>query len=151
MELLDPKVIVTLGRHSLQRFYPEGRISKDHGKILWWNDRILFPLFHPAAGLRNPAVKRNLQEDVLRLPDALRESLRRPSGRISSETSAEALGPPQPGPAAPGPVDTPAWRAEGARAGADRGGPEPDTQLSEPQIENETSEEEQGDRQLGLL
>jgi uracil-DNA glycosylase family 4 len=75
IELLDPKVIVTLGRHSFLRFYPEGKISKDHGKILRWNDRILFPLYHPAAGLRNPAIKLDLQADVLRLPEALRESL----------------------------------------------------------------------------
>lgn len=76
IELLNPKVIVTLGRHSLLRFYPKGKISKDHGKILQWNDRILFPLYHPAAGLRNPAIKRELQQDVLRLPEALSESQR---------------------------------------------------------------------------
>ena len=47
MELLNSKVIVTLGRHSFLRFYPNGKISKDHGKILRWNDRVLFPLYHP--------------------------------------------------------------------------------------------------------
>ena len=77
MQLINPKVIVTLGRHSLLRFYPEGKISNDHGKILQWGDRILLPLYHPAAGLRNPAIKRDLQRDVLMLPEALRESLRR--------------------------------------------------------------------------
>ena len=76
IELLDPRVIVTLGRHSLLRFYPEGKISKDHGKILRWEGRILFPLYHPAAGLRNPAIKKQLQEAVLRLPEAVRESIR---------------------------------------------------------------------------
>ncbi len=76
MELLDPKVIVTLGRHSMLRFYPKGKISKDHGKILEWEGRILFPLYHPAAGLRNPAIKRELQQDVLRLPEALKAAAR---------------------------------------------------------------------------
>jgi uracil-DNA glycosylase family 4 len=76
MELLDPKVIVTLGRHSMLRFYPKGKISKDHGKILEWEGRILFPLYHPAAGLRNPTIKQELQQDVLRLPEALRAAAR---------------------------------------------------------------------------
>jgi DNA polymerase len=76
MELLDPKVIVTLGRHSMLRFYPKGKISQDHGKILEWEGRILFPLYHPAAGLRNPAIKKDLQQDVLRLPEALAAAAR---------------------------------------------------------------------------
>ena len=94
MELLDPKVIVTLGRHSFLRFYPSGKISNDHGKILRWNDRILFPLYHPAAGLRNPAVKRDLQEDVLRLPEALREALRVSGGRSATPSPAEPVAEP---------------------------------------------------------
>ncbi len=73
MQLLDPKVIVTLGRVSMLRFHPTGKISEDHGKILEWEGRVLFPLYHPAAGLRNPAIKRELQKDVLRLPEALEE------------------------------------------------------------------------------
>ena len=76
MELLDPKVVVTLGRVSMLRFHPKGKISQDHGKILEWGGRILFPLYHPAAGLRNPTIKRELQKDVLKLPEALRQANR---------------------------------------------------------------------------
>ena len=76
MELIDPKVVVTLGRVSMLRFNPRGKISEDHGKILEWEDRILFPLYHPAAGLRNPTIKRELQKDVLKLPEALRQANR---------------------------------------------------------------------------
>jgi DNA polymerase len=90
MELLDPKVIVTLGRHSMLRFYPEGKISKDHGKILEWEGRILFPLYHPAAGLRNPAIKQELQQDVLKLPEALRESIRISVGSPATPVSPHA-------------------------------------------------------------
>lgn len=128
MELINPKVIVTLGRHSLLRFYPDGKISKDHGKILRWEDKILFPLYHPAAGLRNPTVKRDLQEDVLRLPEALREAL-----RIAVETTTS-------------PASDPSTSDEMPQASTS-----PDTQLSEPNIGNETTEKEEGDRQLGLL
>lgn len=139
MELLDPRVIVTLGRHSLLRFYPEGKISKDHGKILRWEGRILFPLYHPAAGLRNPAIKKQLQEDVLRLPEAVRESIRlsapapqtlQPITEVSEPQIAEQ--PTQPIAEVP---ET----------------PEAEAQLSETQFTNETTEKEKGDRQLGMF
>ena len=134
MELLDPRVIVTLGRHSLLRFYPEGKISKDHGKILEWEGRVLFPLYHPAAGLRNPAIKRDLQADVLRLPEALRESIR---------LSAPASTLPEPNPQAEQPTQQPAEAPTTNEAEA---------QLSEPLLTNETRKEtEEGDRQLGMF
>jgi DNA polymerase len=142
IELLDPRVIVTLGRHSLLRFYPEGKISKDHGKILQWEGRILFPLYHPAAGLRNPAIKKQLQEDVLRLPEAMRESIRLSAPPPqSTQLSAEvpepqhAEQPTQPIAEAPEVTETQAAEA----------------QLSETQFTNETTEKEKGDRQLGMF
>ena len=73
--LLDPRVIVTLGRHSLLRFDPEGRISRDHGRLIRWNNRILLPLYHPAAGLRNPNMMAALKEDIARLPQAVLEAI----------------------------------------------------------------------------
>jgi DNA polymerase len=69
--MIDPRVIVTLGRHSMVRFYPEGRITRDHGRIVPLGNRVLFPVFHPAAGLRNPEMKRALFEDFKRLPEAV--------------------------------------------------------------------------------
>ncbi|HIM59037.1 MAG TPA: uracil-DNA glycosylase [Dehalococcoidia bacterium] len=144
MELINPKVVVTLGRHSYLRFYPDGKISRDHGKILQWNDRILFPLYHPAAGLRNPAIKRELQEDVLRLPEALRESLRITTAAVREVNEV----PYQPEQVAAQPptsihVQTaPEFSPEEVKAGAS---------LSEPVIENETTEKEGGERQLGFF
>ena len=91
MELLDPKVVVTLGRVSMLRFHPKGKISEDHGKIFEWEGRILFPLYHPAAGLRNPSIKRELQQDVLKLPEALRQSNRISSGKINGEIDADII------------------------------------------------------------
>ena len=135
MELLDPRVIVTLGRHSLLRFYPEGKISKDHGKILEWEGRVLFPLYHPAAGLRNPAIKRDLQEDVLRLPEAIRESL-----RLSAPTAK------RPDPQAEQPTQQAAEAPETPETNM------AEAQLSEPLLTSETPKEtKQGDRQLGMF
>jgi uracil-DNA glycosylase family 4 len=122
MELLDPKVVVTLGRVSMLRFHPKGKISEDHGKILEWKGRILLPLYHPAAGLRNPAIKRDLQQDILKLSEALRQANRVSSDAIDNRPSSLT-------------ADVPIA----------------DTQLSEPLSKNETTKEEQGDRQLGML
>jgi DNA polymerase len=124
IELLDPKVVVTLGRHSMLRFYPKGKISVDHGKILEWEGRILFPLYHPAAGLRNPAIKRDLQEDILRLPEALKRSQRDATEPAAAEIEAES---------------------------SDEMKPADGSKLFEPLLTNETTKEEQGDRQLGLF
>ena len=172
IELLDPKVIVTLGRHSFLRFYPGGKISRDHGKILRWDNRILFPLYHPAAGLRNPAIKRDLQEDILRLPEALREALRATVGasggvpRPQPEATAAGAGPAGPEPPEPDNENlhaTPVAIAPGTEehvpiaplANAPPAGP-PEKQaagapVSEPVIESETTEKEEGDRQLGFF
>ena len=76
IRLLNPRVIVTLGRHSLARFFPESRISADHGRILRWRDRVVLPLYHPAAALRSTAIRAALEADFRRLPEAVIESLR---------------------------------------------------------------------------
>ncbi len=169
MELINPKVIVTLGRHSYLRFNPDGKISRDHGKILRWKDRILFPLYHPAAGLRNPAIKRNLQEDVLRLPEALRESLKvsikasaeNPMSEPVPTESAESaqLRPDRPEPASATQQEAQQQEAPLADTLADKRADtradsleiqNASTKISEPIIEEETTREK-GDRQLGFF
>lgn len=96
IELINPRVIVTLGRHSLLRFFPEGRISKDHGRMFRWNDRILYPLYHPAAGLRSSTVMQAIREDVKRLPEAVIESLRITGSSRDDQDSGPASPPPEP-------------------------------------------------------
>jgi uracil-DNA glycosylase family 4 len=80
IDMIDPLVIVTLGRHSMLRFYTEGKISNDHGRIIPIGRRVLLPLYHPAAVLRNPRLNEAMLADVKRIPEAVRESilLRRP-------------------------------------------------------------------------
>ena len=75
IELIDPRVIVTLGRHSMLRFYPQGKISNDHGRIINLGKRVLLPVYHPAAALRNPRLNETLRQDMRRIPEAVRESL----------------------------------------------------------------------------
>jgi len=55
--IIKPKVIVTLGRFSLNLFFPEVQISKVHGKILKKDSLCILSLYHPAAALYNGAMR----------------------------------------------------------------------------------------------
>jgi DNA polymerase len=68
---LDPAVIVTLGRHSLQRYLPGARISSVHGQLRRSGGRFVFPMYHPAAALHQASLRETLFADVRALPAAL--------------------------------------------------------------------------------
>ncbi len=65
---IDPRIVVTLGRFSLARFFPGAKISAVHGEPKFADGRAYVPFYHPAAGLRSPAIKQMLFEDISRLP-----------------------------------------------------------------------------------
>jgi len=91
IRLLDPKVIVTLGRFSLIRFLPQETISKVHGQPRLWGHRYIFPMYHPAAALHQGNLRHVLEEDMRKLSELLQ--------RIQTESVAEenvAEEPPQP-------------------------------------------------------
>ena len=77
IEIIDPKVIVTLGRFSMAKFLPDVRISSVHGKVFTkefkGNAIWVVPMYHPAAGLRATAVKDALFADFRKLPKILEE------------------------------------------------------------------------------
>ena len=68
---LDPALIVTLGRHSLQRYLPGARISSVHGQLRRQGGRHVFPMYHPAAALHQSSLRETLFRDVRSLPAAL--------------------------------------------------------------------------------
>jgi DNA polymerase len=80
LEILDPALIVTLGRHSLGRFMPGERISQAHGTMRpvdpesGATSAMAFALYHPAAALRTPDIERTSYADVARIPAALLEA-----------------------------------------------------------------------------
>jgi len=80
LEILDPALIVTLGRHSLGRFMPGERISQAHGTVRpvdpesGATSAMAFGLYHPAAALRTPDIERTSYADVARIPAALLEA-----------------------------------------------------------------------------
>lgn len=88
---LDPMVIVTLGRHSLQRYLPGARIAAVHGTLKRTGGRYVFPMYHPAAALHQGSLRATLFEDIARLPAALLEA-RRLSTRDAAPATAVAVG-----------------------------------------------------------
>lgn len=63
IEVIQPQLIVALGRHGANCFLPKLRISQEHGQIKQWNGRKLLPLYHPAAALYNGGMRQTLFDD----------------------------------------------------------------------------------------
>jgi DNA polymerase len=71
-EALEPAVVVTLGRHSLQRYLPGARIGAIHGQLRRsFSGQHVFPMYHPAAALHQASLRETLFRDVRALPAAL--------------------------------------------------------------------------------
>jgi DNA polymerase len=68
IELIDPKVIVTLGRYSMARWFPSARISHIHGKPRQFGRRLVVPFYHPAAALHQPSLRVDVINDFANLP-----------------------------------------------------------------------------------
>lgn len=72
LQIIQPKVVITLGRHSMEYFLPELRISEIHGqpKRIQFGDEklVIIPLFHPAAALYNGSMRQTLIDDFLMVP-----------------------------------------------------------------------------------
>lgn len=74
LEIIKPKLVVTLGRFSMNYFYKDGKISRDHGNLMKMKnlDFAVYPVYHPAAALRNPTMAGVLRNDFLKIPDILK-------------------------------------------------------------------------------
>lgn len=72
LQIIQPKVVITLGRHSMEYFLPGMRIGQIHGqpkRIQFGNEKlIIIPLFHPAAALYNGSMRQTLIDDFLMVP-----------------------------------------------------------------------------------
>jgi len=85
LEIIQPRVIVTLGRFSLARYLPGESISKVHGRERRVGDIVVFPMYHPAAALHQGSLRRVIEEDMKKLPGVL-ESL---GGSVPDSTMEE--------------------------------------------------------------
>lgn len=71
LELLNPLIIVPLGRFSLNYFLPQAKISRDQGRVFRTKKYFIVPMFHPAAALRNPSVMREFEATFRKLPSVI--------------------------------------------------------------------------------
>ena len=91
LDLIQPFVIVTLGRYALNWFFPLEKISQAHGKLFVYNEKfVLLPLYHPAAALRNSNMSQVLERDFKLINKALIAGLKLQSGSPPSRISASA-------------------------------------------------------------
>ena len=74
IELIDPKVIVTLGRFSLSKFFPKESIGKARGKARAVGGRVVYPMMHPAAALHRNELKSTIMADFRAIPGLLADT-----------------------------------------------------------------------------
>jgi len=74
LALIKPKVVVTLGRYSMAKFFPGASITKIHGQPKRIGATFYFPMFHPAAALRQESYMAAVKADMLRIPALIEEA-----------------------------------------------------------------------------
>ena len=96
LEVLDPAVVVTLGRFSMGTFMPGARISQVHGTVrpvdpaTGASSALVFAMYHPAAALRTPAIERESYVDIAAVPAALLDSRRRRDAVVPQAVAQDA-------------------------------------------------------------
>jgi len=95
--IIDPALIVTLGRHSMGRFIPGARIGQAHGTLhpvdpaTGAGAAMVYAMYHPAAALRSSDVERQSYDDAAGIPAALLEARRRRETTTSTTTQSSVL------------------------------------------------------------
>ena len=83
IEIIRPKIIVTLGRYSMAMFFPGKSIGKAHGTARREGDITYFAMYHPAAALHQQSLRQTIQADMLKIPHLLSET--EAAGEISRQ------------------------------------------------------------------
>jgi DNA polymerase len=74
IEIISPKMIVTLGRYSMAMFFPGKSISKVHGTTQKRDDVLYYAMYHPAAALHQASLRQEIEADMLKIPTLLNQS-----------------------------------------------------------------------------
>ncbi|MDP9236855.1 MAG: uracil-DNA glycosylase [Chloroflexota bacterium] len=98
LAVIGPKVVVTLGRHSMQRYFPGESIGRIHGQPRRKGDVIVVPMYHPAAALHQGSLRKVIEADFMRLPEFLKKTLSpaepagaaKPNERVPAHLRADA-------------------------------------------------------------
>ncbi|MBN1888140.1 MAG: uracil-DNA glycosylase [Thermoflexales bacterium] len=91
IELLAPKMIITLGRHSMARVWPNAKISQIHGQPRKVGGILYVPMFHPAAALHQPSLRRVIEDDFRKIPAWLAEMAALPDTQAPAVEQAQQL------------------------------------------------------------
>ena len=95
IKVIKPKLIVTLGRHSMMRFIKSDTISKIHGQPKRINGQVYFPIYHPAAALYRGSLREDIEKDFKKIPKVL-EKIDESGGKgISDDVFPKQKGPKQ--------------------------------------------------------
>lgn len=73
MAIVQPRVVATLGRFSMARWFPGERISQIHGRVTEFDGRWVVPMYHPAAALRDGSLREVMRQDFARLAELLQK------------------------------------------------------------------------------
>jgi DNA polymerase len=77
LDVISPKLVVTLGRHSMEYFLPGVKIGEVHGQLQTVDTPerswMILPLFHPAAALYNGGLRQTLLADFAKIPTILKQ------------------------------------------------------------------------------
>ena len=74
IELIKPSVIITLGRYSMARYFPNAKISQIHGRPKRVGGTLVIPMYHPAAALHQPRYREDIERDFARIPELLAQT-----------------------------------------------------------------------------
>ncbi len=74
IELINPRMVVTLGRYSMAMFFPGKSISKIHGTAQRQDNIIYYAMYHPAAALHQQSLRQTVEADILKIPSILTEA-----------------------------------------------------------------------------
>lgn len=85
LALIHPKMIVTLGRYSMARFFPGETISKIHGKARREGGVIYYAMYHPAAALHQQGLRDTIKADMRRIPSLLIEAQPQPDAEAAQK------------------------------------------------------------------
>jgi uracil-DNA glycosylase family 4 len=85
LALIHPKMIVTLGRYSMARFFPGETISKVHGKARREGGVIYYAMYHPAAALHQQGLRDTIKADMRRIPSLLIEAQPQPDAKAAQK------------------------------------------------------------------
>ncbi len=84
LQVINPKVVVTLGRFSMARYIPNAKISEIHGQPLRVKGTLVMPFYHPAAALHRPSLRSVVEEDFRKLPEIIENIEKAPVQNVAS-------------------------------------------------------------------